>query len=73
MTLSAMVEIPLLQARRKPVMPAQAGISVLRWRGKHSKLQRLDSHLRGKTEAEVDFYSMVSGLPGFEPKGAQLL
>jgi hypothetical protein len=73
MTLSAMVEIPLLQAHRNPVMPAEAGIQCGRWRAKDSKPQAWIPACAGKTEGEVDFYSTVPGLPGFEPKGLQLL
>ena len=53
MTLSAMVEIPLLQAHRKSVMPApdrrrgQAAAGI-QCGGGGAKTQNLDSRLRGK-------------------------
>ena len=44
MTLVTMVEIPLLEAHRKSVMPAHAGIQC---GGEGAKTQNLDSRLRG--------------------------
>ena len=67
MSLSEMVEIPRLQAKRKSVMPAKAGIQC---GGGGAKTQNLDSRFSlrlirpkpcggfaGKTEWEVDFQS----------------
>jgi hypothetical protein len=68
-----MVEIPLLQARRKPVMPAQAGIQCKKRRSKDLNSKAWIPACAGKTEREVDFYLTVLELPGFAPKGAQLL
>jgi hypothetical protein len=67
-----MVAIPLLQAQARHTR--QAGIQCGGLRDKDSKPQKPGFPLaKGKREGEVDFYSTVSGVPGFEPKSVQLL
>ena len=72
MTLSAMVEIPLLQAHRKPVMPAQTGIQCGGRRGKDSKSQSLDSRLRGK-DGRGSRLLLDVFIPRFRAEGCSVL
>ena len=53
----------MLQANRKSVMPAKAGIQC-----EGAKTQNLDSRLAGMTEGDVDFQSILLGPLGFEPR-----
>jgi hypothetical protein len=57
MSVSGMVEIPTLQAKRRSVMPAKAGIQG----GEGvTNTENLDSRFRGKDGREVDFESIHS-------------
>ena len=69
MSLSGMVEIPRLQAKRSFVMPAQAGIQVPPALVKSEEDWIPAS--AGMTEKKVDFQSTLSESLGLEPRVVQ--
>ena len=69
MSPSGMSEIPRLQAKRKSVMPAQAGIQR---GGGGANTQTWIPAFAGMTEGQVDLKSLLSESIGFKPRVVQL-